>query len=90
MAGMQMVGYNTFKEYDGTNGTKEFTGIRLLGDYKFSVTVSADVPVRVEIMIQAFRIDNKTGELYNLSADGLLCITQKHRQGVRGHSEAIC
>ena len=35
---------------------------------KPSVTVSADVPVRVEIMIQAFRIDNKTGELYNLSA----------------------
>lgn len=34
---------------------------------KPSVSVAADVPVRVEIMIQAFRIDNATGELYNLS-----------------------
>lgn len=35
---------------------------------KPSVSVAADVPVRIEIMIQAFRIDNATGELYNMSA----------------------
>ena len=41
-AGMQMVGFDEFNTYDGVNGTKEFSGIRLLDDYKFSVTVSAD------------------------------------------------
>ncbi|MBQ8398159.1 MAG: hypothetical protein IJX53_08205 [Clostridia bacterium] len=38
-AGMSFVGYKAFNEYDGTTGTKEFTGLRLLGDYQFSVTI---------------------------------------------------
>ena len=41
-AGMQMVGFDAFNTYDGVTGTKEFSGVRLLGDYKFSVTISAD------------------------------------------------
>ncbi len=42
-AGLTLLGYNTFAAYDGTNegdtATKVFAGLRLLGDYKFSVTV---------------------------------------------------
>ena len=58
MAGMQMVGYDAFKEYDGTNGTKEFAGLRLLGDYKFSVTVSADyLPYFYDITYAAYSAD---------------------------------
>ena len=58
MAGMQMVGYDAFKEYDGTNGTKEFAGLRLLGDYKFSVTVSADyLPYFYDIAYAAYSAD---------------------------------
>ncbi len=44
-SGMSLVGYKTFAAYDGTTGegkTKEFSGVRLLGDYQFSVTVDAD------------------------------------------------
>lgn len=46
-AGLSYVGYNAFAKYDGTNAaeegvSKEFAGVRLLGDYKFSVTVTAD------------------------------------------------
>lgn len=44
-AAMQFVGYDTFAKYDGTAGegkTKELSGLRLLGDYKFSVTIAAD------------------------------------------------
>ncbi|MBQ7955871.1 MAG: hypothetical protein IJ282_08970 [Lachnospiraceae bacterium] len=41
-SGMQVVGFDAFNAYDGVTGTKEFSGIRLLGDYKFSVTISAD------------------------------------------------
>ena len=43
-AAMQIVGYDTFAKYDGTAGegkTKELSGLRLLGDYKFSVTIDA-------------------------------------------------
>ena len=58
MAGMQMVGYDTFSTYDGTNGTKEFTGIRLLGDYKFSVTVSADyLPYFYDVAYASYSAD---------------------------------
>jgi hypothetical protein len=58
MAGMQMVGYDAFKEYDGTNGTKEFSGIRLLGDYKFSVTVSADyLPYFYDVAYASYSAD---------------------------------
>ena len=45
MSGMNFVGYEAFAAYDGTNAaedgsvSKEFTGIRLLDDLTFSVTV---------------------------------------------------
>ena len=45
-AGNAYVGYSSYAKYDGTNAgegiTKEFSGIRLLGDYKFSLEVSSD------------------------------------------------
>ena len=41
---MTYVGYADFAAYDGTegSGSKVMTGVRLLGDYEFSVTVSSD------------------------------------------------
>jgi len=41
---MNFVGYDDFATYDGTegSGSKVMTGVRLLGDYQFSVTVSSD------------------------------------------------
>ena len=70
-----------FQEQDATTNYtlkenwKEFTNLdkNLVVGYTYnldkpSVSVAADVPVRIEIMIQAFRIDNATGELYNMSA----------------------
>ena len=48
MAGQTLVGYESFAAYDGTNAaedgsvTKEFSGIRLLDELTFSVTISAD------------------------------------------------
>ncbi len=46
-AGMTLVGYDAYKKYDGSNDgedgvSKIFTGVRMLGDYKFSVTVHSD------------------------------------------------
>ena len=43
-AGQSYVGYDDYKDYVGTEGTgtKEFKGVRLLGDYKFSLEVSSD------------------------------------------------
>lgn len=45
-AGYAFVGWDTFSKYDGTNAsesaTKEFSGVRLLGDYKFSLEVNSD------------------------------------------------
>ncbi len=43
-AGQVFVGFDSFNAYDGTEAegtTKEFAGVRLLGDYKFSMTISA-------------------------------------------------
>ncbi len=44
-AGQVFVGFDEFTAYDGTNAgegvTKEFAGVRLLGEYKFSFTISA-------------------------------------------------
>ena len=45
-SGQAMVGFDEFTAYDGTNEgaegvAKEFAGVRLLGDYKFSLTISA-------------------------------------------------
>ena len=46
MSGMSTVGFESYNAYDGTNAgegvTKEFAGFRLLDDYTFSVTISAD------------------------------------------------
>lgn len=43
-AGMQLVGFDTFNTYDGTegSGTKEFAGLRLIDDHTFSITISPD------------------------------------------------
>ncbi len=44
MAGQTMVGFDEFHAYTGegsAEGVKEFAGVRLLGDYKFSMTISA-------------------------------------------------
>ena len=43
-AGQTYVGYADYAKYVGTEGTgtKEFKGVRLLGDYKFSLEVSSD------------------------------------------------
>lgn len=58
MVGMQMLGYDEFAAYDGVNGTKEFAGLHLLGDYKFSVTVSADyLPYFYDIAYAAYAAD---------------------------------
>lgn len=40
--GMQLLGFDAFNTYDGVNGTKEFAGLRLIDDYTYSVTISAD------------------------------------------------
>ncbi len=44
MSGLQMVGYDEFATYDGTegSGSNVFTGVRLIDDYTFSVTVKDD------------------------------------------------
>ena len=45
MAGMTYVGFEDFNAYTGPGseaGTKEFSGVRLIDDYTFSVTVAAD------------------------------------------------
>ena len=46
-SGQILVGYDAFYKYDGTNAdaegaSKYFSGIKLLGDYEFSVTYTAD------------------------------------------------
>ncbi len=45
-AGNAIVGFDTFSAYNGTNAgekaTKELKGLRLLGDYKFSIEISSE------------------------------------------------
>ena len=45
-AGESFVGYKKFNAYDGTNAgekaSKEFAGVRLLGDYKFSMEIDSE------------------------------------------------
>lgn len=43
-SGMTMEGFKTFNTYDGTegSGTKELAGLRMIDDYTYSITVSAD------------------------------------------------
>lgn len=59
MAGYSFVGYSDFAKYvGGEEGTKEFSGVRMLSDYKFSVTVSADnIPYYYDITYPAFNAD---------------------------------
>lgn len=42
--GMTLEGFKTFNTYDGTegSGTKELAGLRMIDDYTYSITVSAD------------------------------------------------
>ena len=45
MAGQSVVGFEDFNAYTGPDseaGTKEFSGLRLLDDYTYSITVSSD------------------------------------------------
>ncbi len=47
ISGQAFVGFDAFSEYNGTNAdeeagiSKEFAGVRLLGDYSFSLTIDA-------------------------------------------------
>ena len=43
-SGMTLEGFKTFNTYDGTegSGTKELAGLRMIDDYTYSITVSAD------------------------------------------------
>lgn len=45
MAGMYIKGFKEFNAYDGANApqaSKKFAGLRLLGDYRFSITIAPD------------------------------------------------
>ncbi len=65
MSGLQLVGYESYHDYDGTNAgvdeesgktiTKEFAGLHLIDDLTFSVTVSAEhLPYYYDITYAAF------------------------------------
>lgn len=43
-SGMTLEGFKTFNTYDGTegSGTKELAGLRMIDDYTYSITMSAD------------------------------------------------
>ena len=43
-SGMTLEGFKTFNTYDGTegSGTKELAGLRMIDDYTYAITVSAD------------------------------------------------
>ncbi|MGN0785418.1 MAG: ABC transporter substrate-binding protein [Candidatus Aphodomorpha sp.] len=56
-SGMTIAGYDTFATYDGTegSGTKEFSGLRLIDDLTFSVTIAADyIPYFYDITYAGF------------------------------------
>lgn len=68
-AGMTLAGYEAFNAYTGEGEPVPFTGVRLLGDYTFSVTVkkeyanyyyaqsySAFTPVPLELYLENYRI----------------------------------
>lgn len=58
MAGMRIVGYKDFAAYtgpDSTEGTKEMTGLRVLDDYTFSVTIDGEhLPYYYDITYASF------------------------------------
>ncbi len=59
-SGLYLVGFDSFNQYTGPDcdvegATKEFSGIRLLDDYTFSVTISADyLPYFYDITYASF------------------------------------
>jgi len=57
-SGMSIVGWSTYAKYTGEEAagtTKEFAGLRLLGDYKFSVTIdSSYLPYYYDLTYAAF------------------------------------
>ena len=88
-AGMSYIGYDDFAAYDGTNAgaeiknsagkvtataKKEFKGIRLLGDYQFSVTVSSEYAGYFYKIIQAgftpYPLNVWLGEGVDIKDDG--------------------
>ncbi len=55
MSGMSLVGYDEYAAYNGTGDAVAFTGIKLEGDYKFSVTVAADyIPYFYDVTYASF------------------------------------
>ncbi|MGM9636807.1 MAG: ABC transporter substrate-binding protein [Eubacteriales bacterium] len=52
-AGLQLVGFDAFSAYDGTGDKVYFEGIKLLDDYTFSVTFTADYADYYYTMIYA-------------------------------------
>jgi len=74
-----IVGYNEFAAYDGTNAdtegvSKTLSGLRLLSDYKFSVTIAADyIPYYYDITYASFGPSYQTlwlGETADVKDDG--------------------
>ncbi len=54
-AGMSYVGYDAYAAYEGTGDAVAFEGIKILGDYKFSVTVAKDyLPYYYDIAYAGF------------------------------------
>lgn len=56
-AALSVDGYETFATYDGTegSGTKELSGLRLIDEHKFSVTIGADyIPYFYDLTYAAF------------------------------------
>lgn len=55
---MTVVGYADYTAYDGVTGTKELTGLRLIDDYTFSVTIASDyIPYFYDIAYAGFTPD---------------------------------
>ena len=58
MAGMSLVGYEAYAAYVGDGEPVAFEGIKLEGDYKFSITVAADyLPYYYDITYAGFSPD---------------------------------
>lgn len=55
MSGMSLVGYDEYAAYTGEGEAVAFAGIKLEGDYKFSVTVAADfIPYFYDVTYASF------------------------------------
>ncbi|MDO4567647.1 MAG: ABC transporter substrate-binding protein [Clostridia bacterium] len=78
-AGMYYVGYSTYTSDETAEGhTKEFAGVRLLGDYQFSVTLNGDpnygyLPYYYDIIYASIgptHIASWMGEGFDVADDG--------------------